>query len=471
MPNQTSESELRELEALIGRHPEGIDAVAIREGLEFELKDRTLQRRLRLLSDQGRIRREGVGRGSLYFPVGVRAGETGPAEIAPAPAYLSPAGLEILLNVRRPPADRTPAGYRTDLLLDYEPNVSFLLSEGTRTTLAEQGRVGKEDLPAGTYLRMVMDRLLIDLSWNSSRLEGNTYSLLDTQRLLERGDEVEGKDAEETQMILNHKAAIEMLADDAEEIGFNRYTICNLHALLSENLLPDPMAGGRLRALSVGIGGSVYEPLQVPQRIEEEFERMLAIAAAVRDPFEQSFFIMAHLPYLQPFDDVNKRCSRLAANIPLVQRNLCPLSFVDVDREMYTAGVLGVYELGRMDLLHDVFVWAYQRSCSRYAAIRQSLGQPDPFRLRYRELIGVFVQEVVGKNMDKADASNWIGREVPERIPAPDRARFQEIVETELSSLHPGNIARYRIKPDQFTVWQGVWSSTHFPPSYSAGRL
>lgn len=137
---------------------------------------------------------------------------------------------------------------------------------------------------------------------------------------------------------------------------------------------------------------------------------MLAIVAAVRDPFEQSFFIMAHLPYLQPFDDENKRCSRLAANIPLVQRNLCPLSFVDVDREMYTAGVLGVYELGRMDLLHDVFVWAYQRSCSRYAAIRQSLGQPDPFRLRYRELIGVFVQEVVGKNMGKADASNWIGQ-------------------------------------------------------------
>lgn len=194
-----------------------------------------------------------------------------------------------------------------------------------------------------------MDRLLIDLSWNSSRLEGNTYSLLDTQRLLERGEAVEGKDAKETQMILNHKAAIEMLADDAEEIGFNRYTLCNLHALLSENLLPDPMAGGRLRSHSVGIGASVFEPLQVPQQIEEGFDIMLTKVEAVRNPFEQALFIMVHLPYLQPFDDVNKRLSRLAANIPLVRRNLCPLSFVDVDREMYTLGFLGVYELGRIE--------------------------------------------------------------------------------------------------------------------------
>ena len=93
-----------------------------------------------------------------------------------------------------------------------------------------------------------MDRLLIDLSWNSSRLEGNTYSLLDTQRLFEQGDSAEGKAAEETQMILNHKSSIEMLAENAEGIGFNRYTICNLHALLSENLLPDPAVGGHVRS-------------------------------------------------------------------------------------------------------------------------------------------------------------------------------------------------------------------------------
>ncbi len=86
----------------------------------------------------------------------------------------------------------------------------------------------------------MIDRLLIDLSWNSSRLEGNAYSLLETQRLLELGENTEGKGMQETQTILHHQAAIEMLADDAGEINFNHYTICNLHALLS-----DPAACGR----------------------------------------------------------------------------------------------------------------------------------------------------------------------------------------------------------------------------------
>src|SRR5690606_10493971 len=93
--------------------------------------------------------------------------------------------------------------------------------------------------PAGTYARAIYNRLLIDLSWNSSRLEGNTYSLLETDRLLSFGEAAEGKNFKEAQMILNHKEAIELLVEQTDEIGFNRYTIFSLHALLSDNLLED----------------------------------------------------------------------------------------------------------------------------------------------------------------------------------------------------------------------------------------
>src|SRR5262249_11173545 len=148
------------------------------------------------------------------------------------------------------------------------------------------------------------NRLLIDLSWNSSRLEGNTYSLLDTRRLIDLGEEAEGKERLEAQMILNHKDAIEFLVRSAEDIGFNRYTILNLHGLLANNLLADPQAAGRLRHIGVGIDGSVFHPLEVPQVIEECFDQILATASAIADPFEQSFFVMVQLPYLQPFDDV-----------------------------------------------------------------------------------------------------------------------------------------------------------------------
>ena len=96
---------------------------------------------------------------------------------------------------------------------------------------------------------------------------------------------------------------------------------------------------------------------------------------------------MVHLPYLQPFDDVNKRTSRLSANIPLIRENLSPLSFVDVPEQAYIDGLLGVYELNQIELLRDVFVWAYERSCARYSAVRQPLGEPDKFRLRYRDRI------------------------------------------------------------------------------------
>jgi hypothetical protein len=417
-----------------------------------------LQRRLKRLVAEGRIRTEGSGKGQRYFSTGASlpAALTDGAE-KEGEIPLSASAREIQKIVRSPLSARTPAGYQTAFLDSYIPNQSAYLSSELRGKLTAMGQVGISNLPAGTYIRQIMDRLLIDLSWNSSRLEGNTYSLLETQRLLELGESAEGRAAEETQMILNHKAAIEMLADQAAEIGFNRYTLCNLHALLSDNLLADPAACGRLRSRAVGIGGSVYHPLEVPQQIEERFLEILEKAEAINDPFEQSFFIMVQLPYLQPFEDVNKRVSRLAANIPLVRQNLCPLSFIDVPQAEYVSGLLGIYELNKVDYLRDVFVWAYKRSSARYSAVMQSLGDPDPFRLRYRDKIGEFVRDVVTGSMDKKSATKAIGKRAQDEITQADRAKFINVIETELSSLHEGNIARYRLRPGEFNTWQQNW--------------
>src|SRR6202030_317007 len=151
-------------------------------------------------------------------------------------------------------------------------------------------------------------------------------------------------------------------------------------------------------------------PLEMPQLIEESFDQILATAAAITDPFEQAFFVMVQLPYLQPFDDVNKRVSRLAANISLIKVNLSPLSFADVPRQTYTEAVLGVYELTKIDLLRDVFIWAYERSAARYAAVRQSLGEPDPFRFRNRAALRQIIGEVVRGKMDKKAAAAFITR-------------------------------------------------------------
>jgi hypothetical protein len=258
-------------------------------------------------------------------------------------------------------------------------------------------------------------------------------------------------------MILNHKDAIEFLVDAAEDIGFNRFTILNLHALLANNLLADPVAAGRLRHIGVGIERSVFHPLEVPQLIEECFDQIVATASAIFDPFEQALFVMVQLPYLQPFDDVNKRVSRLAANIPFIKSNLSPLSFEGVPRETYTEAILGVYELNRTELLRDVFIWAYERSAARYAAVRQSLGEPDPFRLRHRAALREAVGAVVRGRMSQRQATAHLSAWTLEHIDPKERERFRETAERELLSLHEGNFARYQVRPSEFAAWQEVW--------------
>ncbi len=438
---------------------EGASIQQLEDKLSSPPNRRTLLRWLKDLIDQGQVRRKGNGRAVRYYCNTDITSDSVPTISRSAEILipLSNEAKELEILVRQPLVLRQPVGYDRAFLDAYRPNEIFYLPEATRDELLAHGQAVSTNEPAGTYARQLASRLLIDLSWNSSRLEGNTYSLLETERLISAGEAAAGRNALEAQMILNHKEAIEFLIDSAGEIGFNRYTVLNLHALLSDNLLDDPTASGRLRTISVGIGQTTFLPLEGPQQIEECFEQILDTAAAIRDPFEQAFFVMVHLPYLQPFEDVNKRVSRLAANIPLIQRNLCPLSFVDVSKTTYISAMLGIHELNRFELLRDIFVWAYKRSCARYSAVRQSIGEPDPFRLQYRQQIMEAVAKVISENTNKQQAVSFVQRFAKDEIAAADRQRFIEVVETQLLSLHEGSIARYRIRPSQFEAWQKVW--------------
>lgn len=462
MAKQIAEQDLMAIERAVQRYPEGASAQQILHALASPIPLRTLQYRLKHLVAHDRLARRGEGRRARYELPSPRSESESPMMAVPPEDEeslipLSDAGIAIRDYVRQRPEARKPVGYDRDFLDAYRPNVSFYLSEDERARLAAAGRPRIAEQPAGTYAKRILNRLLIDLAWNSSRLEGNTYSLLDTKRLIELGEEAKGRTHLEAQMILNHKDAIEFLVSVADEIGFNRYTILNLHALLANNLLADAAAAGRLRYIAVGIERSAFHPLEVPQLIEERFDQILATAAAITDPFEQAFFTMVQLPYLQPFDDVNKRVSRLAANIPLIKCNLSPLSFTEVPRQVYIEAVLCVYELNKIDLLKDVFIWAYERSAARYAAVRQSLGEPDPFRLRYRTPLREIVAELVRSQVPRESAAARISAWSKEGIAPEDRQRFNEVVEAELTSLHEGNFARYQIRPSEFAAWRKVW--------------
>lgn len=436
--------------AAVARHPDGVTTRELRSDLA-DISTRTLRRRLAQLVEGGRLTKTGKARATRYFPVVVA---TPVVEITNV--MLSTEGAHVQDYVQRPLGGRQPVGYKRELLDNYVPNETEYLAPRVRKQLHHMGRVPlRGQQPSGTYARQILDRLLIDLSWASSRLEGNTYTRLDTERLIRFGQAAAGKDATETQMILNHKAAIEFLIEQsAEGLLFNRYVTLNLHALLADNLLANPDAPGRLRRLSVEISGSVFSPLGLPQVIDECFTQILDTAQAIRDPYEQAFFVMVHLPYLQPFEDVNKRVSRLAANIPLIRNKLCPLSFVDVPERDYIDATLGIYELNRVDMLRDVFIWAYERSCSRYAALRQSLTEPDPLRLRYREALTDAIGGVVRSREPDLAASLQAFAE--ENIPPADQEAFVELARDILKRLHEGTIARYRIRPSEYEAWRNI---------------
>ena len=461
MPKKLPEDLTARIEAQIAGHPDGVGIDDLHTALADIVSRRSLQRRLASLVEQQRIRAEGDGRALKY------RGRTGDVTIAlqgvsatasagqvTAEVYVptSAEGEDIRAYVRQPIQGRKPVGYDRELLEAYRPNETRYLPPEIREYLHNIGRSPDGERPAGTYARDILGRLLIDLSWASSRLEGNTYTRLDTQNLIELGQAAAGKDRRDAQMILNHKAAIELLVEQAEDIGFNTFTFFNLHALLSENLLADPSESGRLRSRIVEVSGTVFHPLGIPQQIDDYFHMILDKAAAIDDPFEQAFFIMVHIPYLQPFVDVNKRVSRLGANIPLIRHNLCPLSFIDVPERAYVEGTLGVYELKRVDLLRDVFVWAYERSCQRYMAIRETVAEPDPVRLRYREALITVVSEIVRGQQPPGEAA--VRAVAAALVPQEHLDQITELALADLRNLHEGNVSRYRLRLSEYRAWQ-----------------
>lgn len=458
--------ELSQIAEIIAKHPGGISRKELHEAHEASygssLSKRTMNRRLGELEAQNRVRAEG-GKGSasaVYFILGTPRAEgvvhaatarsDGAAGVEPIP--LSVDGKEIQQLVRRPIQLRESVGYDVAFLESYVPGATWYLPRELRDRLYDIGRTSNAVSPAGTFARDIHETLLIDLAWASSRLEGNKYTRLDTRELIKFGQTATGTDALETQMILNHKAAIEFLVERAEQVGFNRYTVFNLHKALSENLLSNPDDEGRLRRQPVSIGGTVYQPLDVPQKLEECFDRILDKAAAIPHALEQAFFVMVHMPYLQPFIDVNKRTSRLTANVSLIRENLSPLTFIGVPEQDYTEGTLGVYELARVELLRDVFVAAYERSCEQYRAVRESMGAPDPIRLQYRVPLRAAVAAIVED--DSPPQAELVRRWAEaNNIPIEDREAFVERAVELLDGLDEMDAYKYRLTEPVIHVW------------------
>ena len=192
-----------------------------------------------------------------------------------------------------------------------------------------------------TEYRKEMERLGVDLSWKSSQIEGNTYSLLETERLLLEKETAAGKSKDEAVMLLNHKEALDFILDHPDYLSeLTVAKIENIHSILVEELAVDR----NIRVRRVGITGTNYRPLDNEFQIREALERTCALVNGKESVFEKALLVLLLLSYIQPFADGNKRTARIVSNALLVANGYCPLSFRTVDSIDYKKAMLLFYE-------------------------------------------------------------------------------------------------------------------------------
>lgn len=245
-------------------------------------------------------------------------------------------------------------GYNFELIRETMPKVDVFTAD-ERTRLAELREIFAKrmaEIPKGAYNRE-MERLGIDFSWKSAQIEGNTYTLLETETLLKDLQEAKGKKHEEAVMLLNHKNALKAILE--RPAWFERISISKIedvHTVLTEGLDVER----NLRHTRVGITGTRYRPLDVESQIREAVEDMCNLINGKEEPYEKALLALLLIAYIQPFMDGNKRTSRLIANAILIAANCCPLSFRTVAANDYRAALLLFYEQNNVSAFKRMFL-------------------------------------------------------------------------------------------------------------------
>lgn len=476
MPKRIPEGELRAIREALPPAPQEATAQQIANALPVRVSMRTLQYRLRHLVDTGTVGRSGEGRWARYRRAvadgytfessgtcasgAVQAKEPGCSEMRTAPGgstaperwdgMLSPRGRSLFAYLSQHQPSRRPVAVRRRLLDTYRPGSTALIRKRERAQLPAPG-AARTPAAALAY----REPLELEVIWNSARLSGCAYGELEARRLLKFNRPAEGCQPSDAQILRNHRSAWRFLLSQPESLAIDRVTLCNLHAILAHNLLPDEAAAGRLVAFDARFG-EVDAASGVA--MAGTFQRMLDIAGAIDHPFEQAFFLLVQLPYLAPFQGLNDAVARLAANIPLLRAGLLPWTFVDVPAELFAAAVRGVVERSRVDLLRDVFLLGYSRSAQRHCAVGPT-GAADPFRLEHDDALRAAVAELIRARVPSERVAEWLELWMQGRVADALQDRFARVVERELSGLREDNFARYPIDRAEYQAWRATWSA------------
>lgn len=254
--------------------------------------------------------------------------------------------------------------FNFQLICDILPNVVlFTAEEKARLNAAHNIFLANMSTLSGVEYRKEMERLGVDLSWKSSQIEGNTYSLLETERLLKERETAKGKTKEEAIMLLNHKEALDFILDNPDylkELSIRR--IEDIHIILTKEL----EVGSGIRKRRVGITGTNYRPLDNEFQIREALEDSCRLINGKEDVFEKALLALLLLSYIQPFTDGNKRTARIGSNAILMAWGYCPISFRTVDSIDYKKAMLMFYEQNNIASFKQIFIEQYEFAVKNY---------------------------------------------------------------------------------------------------------
>lgn len=332
------------------RRNENSSSGEIHQALQDKASLATIKRHLSNLTEAGYLDISGSGRSTRYY-LSVPAKVLSPVDID---AYFSQEQDNRVIN----------SSFNFDLLniwlIDLEifsPKEQLFLNE-----LQAQFEKNTATLDAEQF-KSEFERLAIDLSWKSSQIEGNTYSLLETERLLKEQKTAAGKQRDEATMLLNHKAALNFLLAEPKYLNpLSIKSIEDIHSMLMKDL----PVGRNIRNRRVGITGTNYRPLENEFQIGEALLNMCKLINSRVSPFEKSLLAMLTISYIQPFEDGNKRTARIAGNALLMAFKHCPLSFRTVDAMDFKKAMLIFYEQNNLSPFKQIFIDQYEFAVKTY---------------------------------------------------------------------------------------------------------
>lgn len=334
---------------LIGRS-DSLSRLEIKEKLtsQFQVSIPTVARDLAHLLKNGLIEVRGKGRNTSYSSIN-------------AAALLKYFDIDQYFTLE--------PDQRTDIKKSFDFSIFTKLSDlFTLPEIAELKKINKnfsresEILNKDIYLKEV-ERFIIELSWKSSKIEGNTYSLIDTEALIKQKIEAQGHSKEEVVMILNHKKAFESILTNKEYYKILTFTkIVELHNLLTKDL--NVFTG--IRKQAVGITGTSYKPLDNEWQIREAMEKLTKVINKTKNPLEKALVIIAMISYIQPFTDGNKRTSRMLVNALLLANDYYPLSYRSVDETYYKKALVLFYEQSSLYYLKQIILDQYKFALNTY---------------------------------------------------------------------------------------------------------